>query len=387
MAELERMGLTEDGLLAARREPASLAGYLELHIEQGPVLERAGVDVGVVTGIIGSASFNVVFEGDARHAGTTPMDARRDAALGASAFVLGVRDTVVTGFPGCVATVGTSRRSPARTTSSPGGRGSAWSAARSQRRAGRTRAGAHSPRARRGGALRPRRHRDPARALGARPDGRADPGCARARCRGARAQLDADALRGGTRRTGARRDHAERDGVRPLRRRRQPRPLRAHALGGLRQRRQRAAQRDRRARPRGRPTTLRASDRGSTSCCRSAQPGRASCHVSISRRSSASAPVGSASGPAGRGRARGRAGPGCGRSGGRRRGGSRAPAAGRAGSPRTRGRARPRTARRGIRAPAGRARASPPPAPPSSRGRGRAGRDGRRPSAGSAFPP
>jgi N-carbamoyl-L-amino-acid hydrolase len=106
VAELQRMGLTEDGLLAARRDPATLAGYLELHIEQGPVLERAGIDIGIVTGIIGSSSFQLVFEGDARHAGTTPMDARRDAALGASAFVLGVRETVTCDFPGCVATVG-----------------------------------------------------------------------------------------------------------------------------------------------------------------------------------------------------------------------------------------------------------------------------------------
>jgi len=106
VSELARMGLTEEGMLAARRDPATLAGYLELHIEQGPVLERAGVDIGVVTGISGSASFGVVFEGDARHAGTTPMDARRDAALGAAAFVLGVRETVTREFPGCVATVG-----------------------------------------------------------------------------------------------------------------------------------------------------------------------------------------------------------------------------------------------------------------------------------------
>ena len=112
VSELERMGLKEDGLLAARRDPGSLAGYLELHIEQGPVLERAGVDIGVVTGIIGSASFSVVFEGDARHAGTTPMDARRDAALGAAAFVLGVRETVVGDFPGCVATVGNIETEP-----------------------------------------------------------------------------------------------------------------------------------------------------------------------------------------------------------------------------------------------------------------------------------
>jgi len=106
VAELVRMGLTEQGILSARRDPTTLAGFLELHIEQGPVLERAGVEIGVVTGIIGSSSFHVVFEGEARHAGTTPMDARRDAALGAAAFALGVRDTTVWDFPGCVATVG-----------------------------------------------------------------------------------------------------------------------------------------------------------------------------------------------------------------------------------------------------------------------------------------
>ena len=160
VAELERMGLTEEGLLAARREAASLAGYLELHIEQGPVLERAGVDIGVVTGIIGSASFNVVFEGDARHAGTTPMDARRDAALGASAFVLGVRDTVVTALPG-LRRHGGEHRDGARLVQRrprPGAAADGVPLAR-QRRAGRTRAGAHRPRARRGGALRPRRRR------------------------------------------------------------------------------------------------------------------------------------------------------------------------------------------------------------------------------------
>ena len=105
VAELARVELTEDGVLGARRDPASLAGYLELHIEQGPVLEQAGIDIGIVTGIVGASSFSVVFEGDARHAGTTPMDARRDAAVGAAAFVLGVRETALA-FPGCVATVG-----------------------------------------------------------------------------------------------------------------------------------------------------------------------------------------------------------------------------------------------------------------------------------------
>ena len=99
VAELARIGLTERGVLGARRDPASLAGYLELHVEQGPVLERAGIEIGIVTGIVGAASFRVVFEGEARHAGTTPMGDRRDAAVGAAAFVVGVRELVDSGLP------------------------------------------------------------------------------------------------------------------------------------------------------------------------------------------------------------------------------------------------------------------------------------------------
>jgi N-carbamoyl-L-amino-acid hydrolase len=106
VSEFARMGLSEGGVLSAARDPATLAGYLELHIEQGPVLERAGIEIGIVTAIVGASSFDIVFEGAARHAGTTPMDARRDAVLGAAALALGVRDVVVDDFPGCVATVG-----------------------------------------------------------------------------------------------------------------------------------------------------------------------------------------------------------------------------------------------------------------------------------------
>jgi N-carbamoyl-L-amino-acid hydrolase len=99
----------------------TLAGYLELHIEQGPVLERDGIDIGIVTGITGASSFLVAFEGDARHAGTTPMDARRDAALGAAAFTIAVRDIVVRDFPGCVATVGDIATEPGSFNVVPGG--------------------------------------------------------------------------------------------------------------------------------------------------------------------------------------------------------------------------------------------------------------------------
>src|SRR3954471_11847101 len=71
-AALAGAGLSDPGVLAARRDPATLAGYLELHIEQGPVLERAGVQIGIVTGITGACSFTIVLDGESRHAGTTP---------------------------------------------------------------------------------------------------------------------------------------------------------------------------------------------------------------------------------------------------------------------------------------------------------------------------
>ena len=112
VSELARLGLTNEGILGARRDPTSLAGYLELHVEQGPVLEQRGIEIGIVTGIVGAASLTVVFEGEARHAGTTPMQARRDAAVGAAAFVIGVRQRVVRDFPGAVATVGDIRIEP-----------------------------------------------------------------------------------------------------------------------------------------------------------------------------------------------------------------------------------------------------------------------------------
>jgi N-carbamoyl-L-amino-acid hydrolase len=106
LAGLARAGLREEELAAARREPDSLAGYLELHIEQGPVLEHAGVRIGVVTAIVGARSFSLLFRGAAGHAGTTPMDARRDAGLAAAAFAVAANALVVHSFPDCVVTVG-----------------------------------------------------------------------------------------------------------------------------------------------------------------------------------------------------------------------------------------------------------------------------------------
>jgi acetylornithine deacetylase/succinyl-diaminopimelate desuccinylase-like protein len=88
------------------KSAAPLPGaYLELHIEQGPKLERAGAPLGVVTSIAGIVRAGKEFGGRADHAGTTPMDARRDALTAAAEYVLRVRD-VASAIDGAVATVG-----------------------------------------------------------------------------------------------------------------------------------------------------------------------------------------------------------------------------------------------------------------------------------------
>ena len=75
------------GLAAARRRPGDVAGYLELHIEQGGTLDRERVAIGVVEGIVGIHQWDVTVTGFANHAGTTPMDRRQDALLAAARFV------------------------------------------------------------------------------------------------------------------------------------------------------------------------------------------------------------------------------------------------------------------------------------------------------------
>lgn len=81
------------------------ACYLEVHIEQGPVLAEVGAPLGVVTGIVGIAEATVVFEGQAGHAGTTPMLMRHDAALCAAAFQLAA-EQVATRIESAVVTFG-----------------------------------------------------------------------------------------------------------------------------------------------------------------------------------------------------------------------------------------------------------------------------------------
>jgi len=84
---------------------SNLLGYLEIHIEQGPVLEAKKLAVGVVSAIAGQSRFKLTWTGKAGHAGTTPMALRRDALAGAAEFTLGV-EAIARRTPGLVATVG-----------------------------------------------------------------------------------------------------------------------------------------------------------------------------------------------------------------------------------------------------------------------------------------
>ena len=100
--ELARSGYAGD----AANRPADARAYLELHIEQGPVLENEGLPVGVVEGIIGQTWFDVVVSGRAGHAGASPMEGRADALVAASALVLAVRRLAAARAEYSVATVG-----------------------------------------------------------------------------------------------------------------------------------------------------------------------------------------------------------------------------------------------------------------------------------------
>lgn len=112
LSGLEKAGLRETGILGAARDKTKLAGYLEIHIEQGQRLIEAGSQLGVVTSIVGLGSYWLTFKGRANHAGTTAMTDRRDASLGASAFTLKARELALAEFPECVLNIGQMHFSP-----------------------------------------------------------------------------------------------------------------------------------------------------------------------------------------------------------------------------------------------------------------------------------
>jgi N-carbamoyl-L-amino-acid hydrolase len=103
---LAQHGVELDRALDARKQLEKAAAYLELHIEQGPVLESMDLALGVVLGTFGVERHQVTFTGQAAHAGSTPMDKRRDALAGAAKLELEIREIAKRTGEGAVCTMG-----------------------------------------------------------------------------------------------------------------------------------------------------------------------------------------------------------------------------------------------------------------------------------------
>ena len=103
---LREFGVDLDRALEARSQLENAAAYLELHIEQGPLLESLDLPLGVVLGTFGVERHRVTWQGQAAHAGSTPMDQRRDALAGASKLALEIREIAARTGDGAVCTSG-----------------------------------------------------------------------------------------------------------------------------------------------------------------------------------------------------------------------------------------------------------------------------------------
>ncbi len=103
---LAEHGVSLDTALEARGQLANAAAYLELHIEQGPVLESLGLPLGVVLGTFGVERHRITWRGQAAHSGSTPMDRRRDALAGAAKLALEIRPIAAEAGEGAVCTCG-----------------------------------------------------------------------------------------------------------------------------------------------------------------------------------------------------------------------------------------------------------------------------------------
>jgi allantoate deiminase len=113
-------GLDPDHIGAAARAPGELLAYVELHIEQGPVLEAKNLPVGVVTAIAGATRLAASLTGMAGHAGTVPMALRRDALTGAAECIVAIEELCRTDPDGLVGTVGYINAMPGATNVIPG---------------------------------------------------------------------------------------------------------------------------------------------------------------------------------------------------------------------------------------------------------------------------
>lgn len=117
---LRAFGCDPNAIDRAAIDPAGVVGYLEIHIEQGPRLEHWGLPLGVVTSIAGQTRLSMSLGGMAGHAGTVPMDLRRDALAGLAEIILGVERIGRQGTGELVATVGRVAVSPGAGNTVPG---------------------------------------------------------------------------------------------------------------------------------------------------------------------------------------------------------------------------------------------------------------------------
>ena len=117
---IKDFGLDPDHIGAAARTRRELLAYLELHIEQGPVLEEHNLPLGVVTAIAGATRLSARLTGMAGHAGTVPMALRRDALTGAAECTLAIEEFCRTDHGGLVGTVGYIHAAPGATNVIPG---------------------------------------------------------------------------------------------------------------------------------------------------------------------------------------------------------------------------------------------------------------------------
>jgi len=116
---LMNFGKQPEKITAAKRDPNDIAAFLEIHIEQGPVLERENLSLGVVSSISGATRMQVSLHGEAGHAGTVPMNLRRDALCAASEAIVAI-ETACSGHAGLVGTVGTINAMPGASNVIPG---------------------------------------------------------------------------------------------------------------------------------------------------------------------------------------------------------------------------------------------------------------------------
>ncbi|MBZ8182371.1 Zn-dependent hydrolase [Oscillatoria salina] len=116
---LAKVGGNWDCIERARLTSKEIAAFVELHVEQGPVLESAGKQIGVVQGIVGQRRYKITVKGSPRHAGTTPMNMRQDALVAASQVVLAVNE-LANSSGEQVATVGAMQVSPNAANTIPG---------------------------------------------------------------------------------------------------------------------------------------------------------------------------------------------------------------------------------------------------------------------------